>query len=163
MPPLNSLYRDLFHDLWPATPPRVTQTDIDTAEKRLGFVLPPEYTNLLKYQNGGLLKRHLSESSQSPLAIIRICGIGGDEGIDSLVDGGITRNQLLIRNWNYPAQSVIFAHQGSAGFGFDYENVSENGEPTIFCMNNDREVPLLHRRVFLNFRQLLEALTDETD
>ena len=152
---LSHLFDGLFYDF--EKPEPIAQSEIDTAQKRLGVRLPADYIELLKHQNGGMVRRWISDPA-CPLGMVQISGLGGEHGIDSLT-GGVTLNQNLIANWNYPPRSVIFCHQGPSGFGFDYADTNEAGEPTVFCMDNDRAVPILYPRVFRSFRQLLESLT----
>ena len=135
-------YRDLFYDWWPILGREsITQSDIAIAEQRLGHNLPIDYADLLMYKNGGYLQKNTSHQalingSTSTITVILIQGVGGIGGIDQIVDGN-TLNQNLINQRSYPEGSVVFAHQGSAGFAFDYENINDRGEPTILYLDGD--------------------------
>ncbi len=158
------MYHGLFHEFSPIYGKEtITQADVETAEQRLGFRLPPDYIQLLQYQNGGILQQSVygvavvNGKSKPVGGVFVIFGIGGEDGIDALADGK-THNQTLIENWGYPAWSVVFAPQGSAGFAFDYDALDADGEPSILYRYCDCDVPVTYRRVFRNFRHLLDSL-----
>lgn len=59
-----------------------------------------------------------------------LMGIGGEQGIDSIVDG-IPRSQSLIRSWGYPDTGVVISHFNHEGFLLDYSACGPQGEPSL--------------------------------
>src|SRR5690349_6685321 len=52
----------------PYLQPQITDAKIQTAEKRIGFKLPPEYIALLRIQNGGYIRYRLPDSVHEVIA-----------------------------------------------------------------------------------------------
>jgi hypothetical protein len=120
--------------------PKFCEAMAARAEAALEVSLPESYLNLLRLQNGGVLRktRFLTEfpTSWAPdhFQVDVIMGIGYDEGIDRL-------SEYLIDEWGYPNIGVVFGMTPSAGHDtvmFDYSSSGRSGEPAVAYIGEDR-------------------------
>ena len=120
-----------------------TDSAIATVEEALGYKLPPFYIELMRHQNGGLLK-HTAFPTTEPtswakdhVAIHSICGIGSSHKNSLCGEFG---SQFWIDEWGYPDIGVYFGSCPSAGHDMicmDYRANGPSGEPEIVHVDQE--------------------------
>ncbi|NVB81963.1 MAG: SMI1/KNR4 family protein [Kofleriaceae bacterium] len=138
-------------DLWNSGPYSATYIDdpltpdkIADVERTLGYRLPAAYVELMRSQNGGLLKRgtvhpmnQRTSWSSDHIAITGIFAIGRTSS-HSLC--GVTGSQFFIDDWGYPPIGVYFADCPSAGHDMvclDYRACGPQGEPAVVHVDEE--------------------------
>jgi hypothetical protein len=151
MIPVSEVFDD--GDSW--TGPPLTDAMVSSAERTLAVKLPESYLELLRYQNGGVLRRNCFRTSfptswsHDHFSLVTILGIGGEFGIDTDHRG----SSYLIQEWGYPEIGVVIGVTESAGpdtVMLDYRECGPAGEPAVSYVGEDR-VPHVVARTFGEF------------
>jgi len=136
--------------------PPVGKDMILRAEAVLGFRLPSSYVELIRVQNGGVLRNRCFPTSfpnswaQDHICVDAIWGLGGEWGIDAV-------SSYMINEWGYPDIGVVFGITPSAGpdtVMLDYSESGPEGEPAVSYVDEDR-VP---RRIAGSFSEFISGL-----
>jgi SMI1-KNR4 cell-wall len=116
-------------------PISVTDEMIAQAEKKLNFKLPRSYIELIKTKNGGIPVNSCFSTTvptswaKNHIAIEKIRGLGGEEGIDS------EDVRSIDEDWGYPIHlGFVICDWPSAGHDavmLDYSQCGRNGEPRV--------------------------------
>lgn len=123
--------------------PPPTEIAIAATEKRLGFKLPDSFIELMRHQNGGVLKKSSFPTAEPTswaedhVAIHGVFGIG-DSKANSLC--GELGSQFMIDEWGYPRIGVYFGDCPSAGHDMiclDYRNRGPSGEPRVVHVDQE--------------------------
>ncbi|PFL21473.1 SMI1/KNR4 family protein [Bacillus cereus] len=128
---------------------------IKKAEEVLNVKLPESYINLLKEQNGGILRLDVHPTSKpnswadDHVNVSSLYGISFDENESSILE-----SRYLIREWEMPENIVLLSGDGHTWIALDYRNVAEN-PPVIFIDNEFEEIIELAP----NFESFLQNLT----
>jgi len=126
------------------------------AEETLGVRLPRRYVEILRQQNGGVLKDNCCPTSfrtswaADHFQVDVILGVGYEDGLDA-------QSADLIEEWGYPNIGVVFGVTAAAGpdtVMLDYSASGSEGEPAVVYVGEDR-VP---RRVADSFDEFLTSL-----
>jgi hypothetical protein len=151
---------NFFSDHDPALGPTVSDEIVAAAERTLGFRLPGEYVELLRYKNGGVPRRRCFRTSKPTswandhFEIRRMLGIGYSDGLD-----GQFGSKFLIEEWGYPPIGIVVFELPSGGHDtvmLDYSKCGPLGAPRVCYIDEDR----LPRVVSPCFRQFIEHLED---
>jgi SMI1-KNR4 cell-wall len=133
----------------------VNDEQIRLAEALIGFPLPFAYSELLKVQNGGVLRKRCFATQFSTswasdhFALDVLLGVGGDWGIDAEFG-----SRYFIAEWGYPDIGIVIALTPSGGHDtvmLDYTACGPDGEPSVVYIDEDR-VP---RRIAATFEAFL--------
>lgn len=130
----------------------LTEEMIVRTEKNIGYKLPKSYIELLRLQNGGVIR-----SIDSWLT--KIFGIGPE----LKAHNGLEHEFFFYKEeWDYPTEiGFPFGQTQSAGhdlYFFDYRNVGEDGEPSIIRI--DIELEQIYK-VADNFRNFINLVINE--
>lgn len=162
---------DVFGDSTFYAGPPLTDDMLRDAEAALGFRLPAAHIELLRFRNGGGLRRTVCPTdfptswAQDHFAVQVLQGIGGRWGIDPTSELG--GSAYLISEWDYPDIGVVFCMCPSAGHDvvmLDYSACGPDGEPSVAYIDEDR-IPRTVAASFVEFIERLEperTIEDET-
>jgi hypothetical protein len=140
----------------------LTDEQVASVERELGYTLPKAYTELMKHQNGGIPRKttHRTKEptswSEDHIAITGIFSIGR-KATGSLC--GERGSQFWIEEWGYPPIGVYFADCPSAGHDMvclDYQTCGPNGEPQVVHVDQGDDYKITF--VAENFESFLRAL-----
>lgn len=138
----------------------VTDADIAAAEEQLGYRLPDAYKNLVKEQNGGILKKNVVSFDETEEYYVE-----GLYGIDPKVENSMLSEQFgtrfWIEEWEYPEVGVVLADTPSAGhdlFFLDYSKCGKDGEPSVVLI--DQEFDFARTPIADSFEEFLNMLHD---
>lgn len=113
----------------------LTDELISRAEHMMGYPLPESYKELLRFQNGGIIRDELTENN----LLTAIYGIATDpknfNGLEAMFDNW--KNE-----WQYPDIGIPFGETASAGhdmFYLDFRVTDENGEPRVVRVDNEMD------------------------
>ena len=160
----NESYSDMFRPeptAWDCPP--VTDSMIIEAQRTLGHVLPEAYVSVLRYRNGGLLRRNTFMGQTANLRrsypIPVLMGLGGPNGIDTL-DPFSSRplSAKLILEWNYPVQSVVICHFGHQGVLLSYSAHNPDEDPKVVFADAENYPNVETVELAPNFASLLLGL-----
>jgi hypothetical protein len=116
---------------WDHNPP-LTDAVIKDAEDLLGVILPLEYLDLLRIQNGGYTKgfvfptEHQTTWAEDHVALDEVFGIGQKEipsGIHNILN-----TLYMTKEWGLPPNQVLLAGDGHWWITLDYR---KNRTPTV--------------------------------
>lgn len=132
----------------------LTEEMIVRTEKNIGYKLPKSYIELLRLQNGGVIR-----NIDSWLTIIM--GIGSE----SNTHNGLEREFFFYKEeWDYPTEiGFPFGKTQSAGhdlYYFDYKNLGLDGEPAIIRI--DIELGKIFK-VADNFNSFIQMILNEKE
>lgn len=155
---------DLFENIasvWDAPP--LDNQMIKSAEETIGLRLPESYIDVLRYRNGGLLRRNEYPLYFEPLGmnlrIALLMGIGGESSIDTK-----TRlpylSEFLLRQWGWPGPAVVISQFGHSGYILDYKSRCDNGEPSVVYLYGERTAEVLPVELNVGFASFISALYD---
>ena len=119
----NNLY-DIFYK--GKNIPPAKDIEIEKAEEIMGKPIPFHYKKLLQTQNGGTCEFSYLKDAEDEAQLF--CGVG-DVSYRLEAPKGL--------NDFYPRTIVVFATDGHIEFCFDYENLNEEGEPTIVAIDHE--------------------------
>ena len=135
--------------------PPVDGEMIRQAQEALGVRLPASYLDLLRVQNGGILRNRCFPTAfptswaTGHMCIDVILGIGGAWGIDLV-------SPRMIAEWEYPEIGVVLGITPSAGpdtIMLDYSECGTQNDPSVSYVDEDR-VP---RRIADSFAEFLNG------
>lgn len=121
----------------------LTDENVVSVERKLGYVLPKAYIELMKCQNGGMPKKtnHRTKErtswAEDHIAITGIFAIGSTKP-HSLC--GRFGSRFWIDEWGYPPIGVYFADCPSAGHDMvclDYRKCGPTGEPQVVHVDQE--------------------------
>lgn len=136
-------------------------------ENELGFKLPKDYIEFMRYQNGGT-PFNTCHSTDTPtswaedhIAITGIFGIHREKDYSLCGELG---SQFMIDEWGYPDDCVYFASCPSAGhdmIAFDYSECGKNGEPCIVHIDQECD----YEKTFLakDFATFIKGLKNDDE
>ena len=134
-------------------------------EAELGYKLPTSYVELMKEQNGGLVKRSIFKINEE--RYIEITGIFGIGRIKNYSLCGHLGSKFMIEEWEYPAIGVAICDCPSAGHEMiflDYRECGaqcENGEPKVVYIDEEAEYEII---VLANtFEEFINGLCTEKE
>ncbi len=145
--------------------PPLTDILIESVQNRLGYRLPTAYIELMRFQNGGLLKKTAFPTTEptswaeNHVAIHGIRGIG-DSKIYSLC--GALGSQFKIAEWGYPPIGIYFGDCPSAGHDMiclDYRRCGPSGEPKVVHVDQEVDYKITH--LADNFELFISGLVDD--
>jgi hypothetical protein len=130
---------EFFDDSEYYTGPPLTDVMVAEAEAKLGYKLPQAYLELLRTKNGGVPRRQCYPTggtswSDNHLRMTRLCGIGGQWGIDSDEDG----SQHAIQQAGFPEIGIFIGWTPTAGHDgifLDYRECGPAGNPGVVFMD----------------------------
>ena len=123
------------------------------AEAKLKIKLPKKYIEILKQQNGGVIKfdslptEVLTSWADDHVNVDHILGIGEDSGI---LESG-----YLIKEWDLPKNIVLISGDGHSWIALDYRKTKE--EPPIIYIDVDDDQII---NLSPNFETFLKGLTN---
>ncbi|PGS49307.1 SMI1/KNR4 family protein [Bacillus sp. AFS041924] len=142
------LEENAFYKLEPLTDGMIVK-----AEAKLKIKLPKKYIEILKQQNGGVIKFD-SFPTEVPTSwaddhvnVDHILGIGEDSGI---LESG-----YLIKEWDLPKNIVLISGDGHSWIALDYRKTKE--EPPIIYIDVDDDQII---NLSPNFETFLKGLTN---
>lgn len=122
----------------------VSEQQIISAEKKLGYTLPTAYIEFIRTRNGGTPVNTCCPTAERTswaedhIAISSINGLGGTHGIDSDDLGSI----FMIEEWGYPPIGIVICDCPSAGHDavmLDYSLCGKEGEPRVIHVDVEVE------------------------
>lgn len=126
-------------NIWEAEsdkPAKLTQKDIELAEKTFGVTLPQSYLKVLMEQNGGYLKTDavhvdfVNEDGEGLILLGSLYGIKPNEGI--------METEYLREEWGITKDKIILiAGDGHSFVAFDYEDSSTS--PKVIYIDTERD------------------------
>jgi hypothetical protein len=141
------------------TGPPVDDEAIRAAEVMLGYTLPASYKEIIRWRNGGRLRRRCfptafrSSWAEDHIGVMALLGITGTWGIATE-----TGSAYLIEEWGYPDIGVVLCETPSAGHDtvmLDYRQRGPAGEPTVAYIDEDG----VARHLADSFDEFLSGLT----
>jgi len=139
---------------------------IADCEASLGVKLPCSYIELMKFQNGGELRKTKIASPNKTswgyeyIPLMYIFGIGN---IKDFTLCGKRGSNFWVSEWKYPTNGLIYFCDTSSGghdlLAFDYRECGENGEPCI--VHVDQEFGFAITKVAPNFETLMRDLEED--
>jgi len=120
--------------------PPLTDQDVERAEEQLGVKLPPEYVELLRYQNGGYTKGFIfpmeveTSWAEDHVALNELYGIGASAELSGLHN--ILNSEYMTREWELPPKQVLLAGDGHWWITLDYR---ENSEPGVTWLDMESQ------------------------
>jgi len=145
--------------------PSPTENMIETVQGRLGYSLPGAYIELMRFQNGGLLKKTAFPTNaptswaEDHIAISGIMGIGGTKNYSLCGELG---SKFMIAEWGYPPIGIYFGDCPSAGHDMiclDYRTCGPLGEPKVVHVDQEDEFKITH--LADNFELFIYGLVDD--
>jgi hypothetical protein len=140
----------------------LTDEELVSVEKKLGYTLPRAYVELCRKQNGGMPK-NTSHRTSTPtswaddhVAITGIYSIGRAKTCSLC---GSMNSQFWNDEWGYPAIGVYFADCPSAGHDMlclDYSVCGPTGEPRVVHVDQEFDYTITH--VADNFEAFIRGL-----
>ncbi len=121
----------------------VSDIDVASVEKELGYKLPKSYIALMATQNGGIPKRTNHRTSERTswaedhVAITGIFSIGRDMTCSLC---GEFSTSFWVEEWGYPPIGIYFADCPSAGHDMlclDYRECGPSGEPQVVHVDQE--------------------------
>ncbi|MFF2878397.1 SMI1/KNR4 family protein [Gottfriedia sp. NPDC057991] len=139
------------NDLYQLVP--ITDEMIKKAEKKFNIKLPNKYIEILKQQNGGMIKFD-SFPTEIPTSwaddhinVDHILGIGEETGI--------LESEYLIKEWGLPLNIVLISGDGHSRIALDYRKTKE--EPPVIYIDVDEDQII---NIAPNFEAFLTGLTN---
>jgi hypothetical protein len=148
-------------------PKKLTNEMVKNAEEKLKYKLPLSYIELLKNHNGGYPLNTYFQIKDNKfgqnnyIEIVKIFGIGTDDGIDSEYG-----SDYLINEWEYPNIGILICSCPSAGHDsvfFDYSECGINGEPKIVHIDLEISEEPVITILANNFEEFICGLSNEKD
>lgn len=143
--------KDVINTLWrvpkylPYVQPNLTDDILDNAEKKIGYMLPKEYVDILKIQNGGYIRFKLPETLNE-----QIYGIG--PFFPSLTDYDWTDYEGTV---GFELTGLVpFDGDGHWFLCLDYRHNITQPEITLIDTESDYEKPIA--KTFQEYLKLLE-------
>ncbi len=134
-------------------------------ESELGYKLPASYVELMKEQNGGLVKRSIFKINEEHY--IEITGILGIGRVKDYSLCGHLGSKFMIEEWEYPAIGVAICDCPSAGHEMiflDYRECGpkcENGEPKVVYIDQEADYEIV---VLANtFEEFINGLVEDEE
>ena len=132
------------------TGPPIKEEDVHHAERKLGYILPQSYIELLKNKNGGVPKntcfplRKTKHQTKDHIKISSIQGIN-DHKLSLL---GTQGSQFMIVEWGYPKIGIVICDCPSGGHDvvmLDYRKNKLNKEPSVVHVDISGQQPKITR------------------
>lgn len=132
-----------------------------------GYRLPKSYIELMRLQNGGLLKRDFFKMPDDSIFADQAVWLSGIYGIGfekrySLC--GEIGSQFMMDEWGYPEIGICFADTPSAGhemYMFDYRACGKEGEPTVVHVDQEGNYDIT--LIANNFVEFIQGLVTEAE
>lgn len=140
----------------------LTDAQVATVERALGYTLPAAYVALMTHQNGGTPEktnhrtRERTSWAEDHIAIHGIYSIGSQKPCSLCDEVG---SQFWIDEWGYPPIGVYFADCPSAGHDMlclDYRECGPDGEPQVVHVDQESDYKITF--VAPNFESFVRAL-----
>ena len=143
----------------------VTDEQILSIEKELGYKLPPSYIEFIRLQNGGTpncTNHRTKEPTSWAKDHVAITGIYGIDRTLSYSLCGSLGSQFWMDEWGYPAIGIYICDCPSAGHDMiclDYSECGPQGEPRVVHVDqeSDYEITVVAR----NFESFIRGLESD--
>ena len=144
----------------------LTGQAVTTIERELGYKLPADYVEFMRFQNGGIPWRtnHRTKEPTSwaddHVAITGIYSIGCDKPCSL---GGKFGSRFWVEEWEYPNIGIYFADCPSAGHDMlclDYRACGRFGEPSVVHVDQECDYKIVF--VAESFAAFILGLEDES-
>ncbi|MED3648801.1 SMI1/KNR4 family protein [Halalkalibacterium halodurans] len=132
----------------------VSDSKVEEAEKELNVDLPNAYVDLIKQQNGGVIKKNAFKVEfpnvwdEDLIYVNFIYGIGRNEGI--------LDTKHLTKEWGLPDDLVLLSGDGHTWVALDYSDKGK--EPPVIYYDTDEGVKHVLADTFSDF---INGLTDD--
>lgn len=143
----------------------LTAEAVAAAERELGYTLPADYVEFMRFQNGGIPRRtnHPTKERTSwasdHIAITGIYSIGSEKPCSL---GGTFGSRFWVEEWEYPDIGIYFADCPSAGHDMlclDYRTCGPSGEPQVVHIDQEGDYKIVF--VAESFAAFVLGLEDE--
>jgi len=155
------IWSDFFDASTCYTGPPLTDAMVASAERALGYALPPSYLRLLRVKNGGVPRRQCYPTggthwSDNHVRVTTVFGVGDLWGIDS----GQFGTRHMIEQAGLPEIGIVVGMTPTAGHDaimLDYSVCGPRGEPRVVHVEPEDEVTTV---LAPTFEEFVRALVD---